>query len=185
MINEILADAKSHMDKSLKAIQQEMASIRTGRATSSLLDTIRVEYYGTQAPVKQVASISAPEPRLLTVHPWEPRMIPIIEKAILTANLGLNPSNDGTTIRIPIPPLNEERRRELVRMVGTLAEGARVAIRNIRRDANDLLKAYQKDGEVSEDDSRRTQEEVQEMTNEYAQKVDEILEKKEEEIMEV
>lgn len=185
MVNDILTDAKASMQKALEALHHEFASVRTGRASTHLLDQIRVEYYGSQVPVNQVANVGAPEPRLITVAPWDKSSIPIIEKAIRESNLGLNPSNDGTIIRLPIPPLNEDRRKELVKVVRQYAEESRVSVRNHRRDANDLVKAGQKDGEIPEDDAKRASEQIQDLTNAYIKQIDETLKDKEEEIMEV
>ena len=185
MVKEILAEARTGMQKAIEAFQHEMATIRTGRANTSLLDTIRVDYYGTKTPLNQVANIGIPEPRLLTIQPWDKGSIPAIEKAILASNLGLVPSNDGNIVRLPIPQLTEERRKELVRVVRHLAEEGRVSVRSARREANEFLKEAQKDGEVSEDDSKRGQTQVQELTDEFVKKVDALLEEKEEDIMEV
>lgn len=185
MIREILAETKSQMEKALKAVQHEMATIRTGRATTALLDGVRVDYYGSHVPLQQVASIGVPDPRLLTIQPWESKMIPAIEKAIMASGLGLMPSSDGKIIRLPIPQLTEERRRDLVKLVRKLAEEGRVAMRNARREANETLKDAEKEGLVTEDDARRTQKEVQELTDEYIRKVDAVLHAKESEIMEV
>lgn len=185
MIDEIRSEVKQGMEKSLAGLQRELASIRTGRATTSLLDRIRVDYYGSMVPVKQVANIGVPEPRLIAIQPWEPKMVPVIEKAVLSSDLGLTPVSDGRIIRLPIPQLTEERRRDLARMVRKLAEEGRVSIRNVRRDANELLKEAAKEGEIPEDDSHRAQKEIQELTDEYTRKVDQVLETKEQEIMEV
>ena len=185
MVKEILSDARSGMQKAVEAFQHEMMTIRTGRASTSLLDTIRVDYYGSKSPIHQMASIGVPEPRLITIQPWDKSTISAIEKSILASNLGLVPSNDGSTIRLPIPQLTEERRKELVRMVRQLGEEGRVAVRNTRREANELLKEAQKAGEVAEDESKRGQHQVQELTDEYVEKVDVLLKEKEEEIMEV
>jgi len=185
MVKEILAEARSDMQKGIGAFQHEMTTIRTGRASTSLLDTIRVEYYGSNTPLNQVANIGVPEPRLLSIQPWDKAVIPAIEKAILASNLGLVPQNDGNIVRLPIPQLTEERRKELVKMVRQLAEEGRVSVRNARREANELLKEAQKEGEVSEDDSKRGQAQVQELTDDFVKKVDALLVEKEEEIMEV
>lgn len=185
MINDIIHEARAHMQKAVESVQHEMALIRTGRATANLLDVVRVEYYGAHVPVHQVATIGVPEARLLTVQPWDKSAIPAIEKAILASGLGLTPSNDGTTIRLPIPQLTEERRRDLVRVVHKLAEEGRVSIRNARRDANEMLREGEKEGEIPEDDSKKAQRQVQELTDEYIKKIDEILKRKEAEIMEV
>ncbi len=185
MVNEILAETKGAMQKAIEAFQHEIATVRTGRANTALLDAIRVEYYGSQVPINQVANVGIPEPRLITIQPWDKTVIPAVEKALLASNLGLVPSNDGTIIRLSIPQLTEERREELVRVVRQVAEEGRVSVRNARRDANDLLKEAQKDGEVPEDDAKRGQDQVQKLTDEFVDKVDELLQEKEKEIMEV
>ncbi len=178
-------DAEERMNKTLEAVREELAKIRTGKATTSLLDTIKVNYYGTVVPLKQVANITVPEPRLLAVQPWEKNLIPEIEKAIMKSELGLNPTNDGKIIRIPFPPLTEERRKELVKLVKKMAEEGRIAIRNIRRDVNDHIKKAQKNHELTEDQEKDELEEIQKLTDEFIKKIDEILADKEEEIMEV
>ncbi len=178
-------DAEERMNKTLEAVREELAKIRTGKATTSLLDTVKVNYYGTLVPLKQVANITVPEPRLLSVQPWEKNLIPEIEKAIMKSDLGLNPTNDGKIIRIPFPPLTEERRKELVKLVKKMAEEGRVAIRNIRRDVNDHIKKAQKNHELTEDQEKDELEDIQKLTDEFIKKIDEILADKEEEIMEV
>lgn len=183
-IKSVKKDAESRMEKSIEHFQHEMSTIRTGRATPSLLDVVKVDYYGSKMPINQLASITAPEPRLLVVQPWDKNAIQPIEKAIQESDLGLNPSNDGNVIRIPIPELSQERRQNLVKLVKKLAEETRIAIRNIRRDANDTLKKMQKNHEISEDEMHLGMEEVQKLTNDFIKKVDELLEIKEKEIME-
>ncbi len=178
-------DAEDRMNKTLEAVREELAKIRTGKATTSLLDTVKVNYYGTMVPLKQVANITVPEPRLLAVQPWEKNLIPEIEKAIMKSELGLNPTNDGKVVRIPFPPLTEERRKELVKLVKKMAEEGRIAIRNIRRDVNDHIKRAQKNHELTEDQEKDELEEIQKLTDEFIKKIDEILTEKEEEIMEV
>ena len=173
------------MDAAIEHFKKEMAGMRTGRASVALIDGIRVDYYGTPTPLKQVANLSVPEPRLITVQPWEPALIKEIEKAITAAGLGLNPANDGKLIRLPIPPLTEERRKELGKVCKKHAEEAKVALRNIRRDSNEEQKKLQKDGKMSEDELRRSEAETQKLTDQYVQKVDQILVAKEKEIMEV
>jgi ribosome recycling factor len=185
MVDEILSEGKKGMQKAVDAFNHEMATVRTGRASSALLDGIRVEYYGSQVPVNQVATVAVPEPRLITIQPWDKSAIGPIEKAIQTSNLGLTPSNDGTIVRLPIPQLTEERRMELVKVVRHMAEEARVSIRNQRRDANELLKDGQKEGEIPEDDSKRGHDQIQKLTDEFVAKIDELLKEKEDEIMEV
>ena len=185
MIKKIESEAKSRMEKTLEAIRHEMTTIRTGIASTALLDGIRVEYYGSMLPLNQVANIAAPEPRLLTIQPWDKKALPVIERALMSSDLGLTPSNDGHTIRLPIPQLTGERRKELAHVVRKFAEEARISIRNIRRDANEHLKKGEKRGEISEDDRRRAQDEVQKLTDEFIKQLDEVLEHKEAEIMEV
>ncbi len=178
-------ETEEKMKKSIEAVRNELAKLRSGRASTSLLDGVKVDYYGTMTPLNQAANVSAPEPRLLTVQPWDKSMLPVIEKAILAANLGLNPANDGTIIRIPIPQLNEERRKELVKLSKKYAEDGRVAVRNIRREANEHIKKAEKDHKISEDDSKHAQEKIQKLTDDYIKKIDEIIVQKEKEIMEV
>lgn len=185
MVNAIIKNAEDRMQKSVEANRDELARIRTSKASPSLLDSVRVDAYGSHMPLNQVASIATPDPRLITVQPWDKSLVSEIEKAILKADLGLNPSHDGQLIRIPIPPLNEERRQEYVRICRKIAEDGKIAIRNIRRDANDQIKKMEKDHEISEDESRRLQTQVQEITDRYVKRVDEILQHKEAEIMEV
>jgi ribosome recycling factor len=185
MIDEILKDAEERMGKSLAAFRRELGGIRTGKATTALLDAIKVECYGQVMPLNQVASISVPESRLLLVQPWDRTIVSAVEKAIHKSSLGLVPNTDGNVIRLAIPPLTEERRHDLVKVVRKHAEDARVSVRNIRRDANEHLKAGQKDGAISEDDSRKAVEKVQDVTNKYIEDIDKSLKAKEEEIMEV
>lgn len=180
-----LAEARAQMEKALEALRREFASVRAGKATPALLDTVRVEAYGSKLPINQVGTVSAPEPRLVVVQPWDKSLIPAIEKAIREAQLGLNPSNDGSVIRIPIPPLTEERRKEMVRMLHKMAEEGRVAIRHARQEAREAIKRRQQAHEVSEDDARRELDEVQRLTDEYIAKVDQLLKAKEQEVMEV
>ncbi len=185
-MDELFADAKNRMEKAVEAVRREFAKIRTGKATVSLLDGVKVEYYGSAAPLRQVANISVPEARLLVVQPWDKKIIGDIEKAIRSADLGLNPSSDGNLIRVPIPALTEERRKEMVRYVHKLAEEGRVAIRNVRRDVNESLKKKLKDAEISEDDFHRAHDKtVQEMTDEHIHEIDHVLAAKETELMEV
>lgn len=177
--------AKDRMERALEAMRREFASVRTGKASPALLDSVRVEAYGGQVPLNQVGTVSVPEPRLLTIQPWDRSLIKAIERGLQESDLGLNPSNDGTMIRIPIPPLTEERRREFVRLLHKMAEEGRVAIRQARKDVNDEIKHRQKDGELSEDEARREQDEVQKLTNQYVERVDELLKRKEAEVLEV
>ncbi len=169
----------------MESFRRELASVRTGRASVGLLEGITVEYYGAPTPLKQVAALSVPESRLIVIQPWEPRLIADIERAIMKSDLGLTPTNDGKVIRVPVPPLTEERRKELVRLVRKKAEEARVAVRNIRRDVNETLKRMEKQEHISQDETKRALEEVQKLTDEYIKKIDEILQRKEKEIMEV
>jgi ribosome recycling factor len=185
MIDELLEDGKRRMDKSVEAALHEFNTVRTGRASAALLDRIAVDYYGEKTPVKQLATINVPEPRMLTVQPFDPTSLKSIERALLESDLGLNPSNDGKIIRLPIPQLTEERRKELVKVVRHLAEEGRVAIRNVRRDVMHDLKELAKDGDVGDDEERRAEERLQKLTDEHVARVDELLRKKEEEIMEV
>ncbi|GAB4321327.1 MAG: ribosome recycling factor [Candidatus Zixiibacteriota bacterium] len=185
MIAEIKADAEDRMKKAVDATSHEFSKIRTGKATTALLDGIRVEYYGTKVPLNQAANLAVPEPRLITVQPWEKSMAPEIVKEIQKSDLGLNPIQDGGLIRIPIPPLNEERRKDLVRLCKKLAEEGRVAIRNVRRDANERLKKAEKDKQISEDEHHRTADEIQKLTDEYVAEIDKLVAAKEAEVMEV
>ena len=185
MIADIKKDAEQRMQKSIESLKHDLAKVRTGRAHPSLLDQVTVDYYGSDVPLSQVANISTEDARTLKVVPWEKPMASKIEKAILISNLGLNPSNDGTVIRVPLPALTEERRRDLVKVVKGEAEGARVAIRNIRRDANGDFKALLKEKEISEDEERRATDDIQKLTDHYIKEVEAVLEKKEKELMEV
>ncbi|MDX6449160.1 MAG: ribosome recycling factor [Gaiellaceae bacterium] len=183
--DDLIKDAESRMDKSVEHARVEFNTVRTGRASAALLDRIQIDYYGTQTPLKQLATINAPEARLLTVQPFDPGSIKAIEKAIQESELGLTPSNDGKMIRLPIPQLTEERRKELVKVVRNLAEGHRVAVREIRRDAMRHLKELVVNGEVGDDDERRAEDRVQKLTDDHTKQIDEQLKHKEAEIMEV
>ncbi len=185
MIELTKTEAKERMVKSIKALENDFNTLRTGRATPALLDGVKVDYYGTPTPLNQTANISVPEARLLVIQPWDKSTLGIIEKAIQSADLGFNPSNDGKVIRINIPPLTEDRRKELVKVAKNNAEQSRVAIRNIRRDANEELKKAQKNSEITEDDLKRGETEIQKLTDDHIAKIDEILKTKESEIMEV
>ena len=185
MIDEILKDAEERMGKSLVAFRRELGGIRTGKATTALLDGIKVEWYGQVMPLNQVASISVPESRLLLIQPWDRTIVSEVEKAIHKSSLGLVPNTDGNVIRLAVPPLTEERRHDLVKVVRKHAEEARVSVRNIRRDANEHLKSGQKDGAISEDDSHKAVDKVQKLTDKYIEDVDTSLTAKEKEIMEV
>ncbi len=185
MINDVLQETKERMAKSEKAFVKEMTKVRTGRASQAILDGVFVDYYGTQTPLPQMATVSVPESRLITVKPWDVSVINQVEKAILKANIGLTPSNDGKLIRISIPPLTEERRKEIAKSVSKTCEDYKVAVRNIRRDSNEMLKELQKDGDISEDDSFKGQKLVQEATDDYIKTLDKIFAEKEKEILEV
>lgn len=185
MIETILENTSERMDKAVRALRRELATIRAGRANVSMLDKVLVEYYGSQMPVNQVATVSTPEPRQLMIQPWDKGMLTEIERAIQKSDLGLNPMNDGGVIRLVIPPLTEQRRQELVRLVKKTAEESRVAVRNIRRDANDELKKLEKSGDASEDDTRRASEKVQNLTDKFVAEVDQAATAKEQEILEV
>lgn len=185
MEKEILKKVEERMKKAVEHLRQELATVRTGKATTALLDPVKVEYYGSQVPLNQIAGVSAPEPRLLVVHPWERTMVPEVEKAIQKADLGFNPASDGTIIRIPIPSLTEERRLDLVKLVKKMVEEGRVTVRNMRRDGNDETKKREKEGGISEDVSRKTQSEMQKLTDKHIAMMDELLSKKEAEVMEV
>ncbi len=185
MIDDLIEDAVHRMDVSVDATQTKFNTVRTGRASPALLDRIQIDYYGSKTPLKQLATINAPEPRLLTVQPFDPSSLRQIERAIQESDLGLTPSNDGKVIRLPIPQLTEERRKELVKLVRGMAEEGRVAVRNVRRDVMHHLQELVKNGEVGDDEERRAEERVQKLTDEHVKKIDELLKHKEAEIMEV
>lgn len=185
MDKKVIDEAERKMKSSVEATRREMATIRTGKATTSLLDTVRVNYYGNMVPINQTANVSAPEPRMLLIQPWDKSMVEEIKKAVLKSDLGLNPTDDGMVIRIPIPSLTEERRKDLVRTVKLMAEEGRVKVRGIRREANDKLKGLEKDKSISEDDSRKAQSEIQKITDKYVEAIDGVLDNKQKEIMEV
>ena len=185
MIEDLLDDAKRRMDKSVEATAHEFTTIRTGRAAAALLDRVKVDYYGQETPLNQLSTINVPEPRMLTIQPYDPSSIKTIERAIQESELGLTPSNDGKIIRLPIPQLTEERRKELVKVVRHLAEEGRVAVRNVRRDVMHHLKELVKDGDVGDDEERRAEDRAQKLTDEHVAKIDDLLKRKEEEIMEV
>ncbi len=185
MVGQVLRETEEKMKKVIEATRREFGTIRTGRARPSLLENIKVDYYGVLTPLNQMAQIAVPEARLLTIKPWDKSQIPMIEKAILKSDLGLNPNSDGEIIRLSIPQLTEERRKELVKVVKKKAEEERVAIRNIRRDANDELKMYKDEGEIPEDNMYKGLDDIQKLTDDYIAKVDQLLEEKEAEIMEV
>lgn len=185
MIEDLKKDAATRMHKALEALQDNFSKLRTGRAHTSLLDHITVEYYGSPVPLNQVANVTASDSRTLTITPWEKTMVQAIEKAIMTSDLGLNPNTTGTTIRVPLPPLTEERRRELVKVVRQEAEGGKIAVRNIRRDVLGDFKSLLKDKDITEDDERRAQEDVQKLTDKHIAEIDEMLAKKEQELLDV
>lgn len=184
MIDETFQETSERMSKSIGALQVELKRVRTGRASTSLLDGIKVVYYGTSTPLNQMATVAVPESRLITIQPWDLSAIKEIEKAILKSDLGLTPSNDGKLIRINIPPLSEQRRKELVKLVQKTCEEYKVALRNVRRDSNELIKGFKKDGEISEDDAFKAQDRIQKITDEHIQQVDEVYKVKEKEILE-
>jgi ribosome recycling factor len=181
----VLEDAKEHMEKSLEHLAAELRTIRAGRATPSMLDGIRVEYYGSQSPLAQMATVSAPQPDLLVVQPWDRSALGDIERAIIAANVGLNPNNDGSLIRLPVPPLSEERRRDLVKTARTRCEEGKVAIRNVRRHSKDHAKSTQKEENLSEDMLYEAEDQIQQLTDSYIHRVEALMDRKEEEIMEV
>lgn len=185
MIKDIINDAEDRMKKSLEHLSKDLASLRAGRANPAMVEKLSVDYYGVNTPINQLANITVPEARLLVIQPWDKSMITDIEKAIMKSDLGINPSNDGNVIRIAIPQLTEERRKDLVKVVKKRAEEARVAVRNIRREANDMLKSSEKDKLISEDESKKGADEVQKLTDRHIKNVDSILQAKEKEIMEV
>ncbi len=185
MIADIIADAKQRMQKAIEATRHEFASLRTGRASPALLEQIRVDYYGTPTPINQLATITVPEPRLLVIQPWDKKFVKEVERAILKSELGLVPSSDGVHVRVPIPTLTEERRRELVKVAHRHAEEGRIAVRNIRREAKELLEELEEAGDVSEDDAKRAIEELQKLTDKAIADIDALLAAKDKEIMEV
>ena len=184
-VKEVEGSIKTRMDKALSDLQHEMATIRTGRASLSILDNLRVDYYGTPTPLNQIANLHVPEPALITIQPWDVSQIGLIEKVIRTSDLGLNPANDGKIIRLPIPPLTEERRKELVKKLHGVAEHHRVAVRNIRRDGNDAVKKLFKDKKITEDDDKKAHDEIQKMTDTYMDKIDTASRTKEKDILEI
>lgn len=184
-MHPIIKDAKNRMDKTLETLRSELAKVRTGKATTALLDGIKVDYYGTLTPINQVGNLTVLDVHTLSITPWDKSMVPVIEKAILEANLGFNPVSDGTNLKIPVPPLTEERRRDFVKIVKKFGEDAKVAIRNVRRDANEHLKREQKEKKMSEDELKIAEEEVQKLTDQHIKMIDELLKHKEKEIMEV
>ena len=184
MIDDIYQETKEGMGKTVEALNRELQRIRTGRASLSVLDGIKVDYYGTPTPLNQMATLAVPESRQITIQPWDASVIKDIEKAILKSDLGLTPSNDGKILRISIPPLTEERRKELVKVIHKICEDHKVTVRNIRRDSNELLKSLKKDGDISEDEAFRSQDQVQKITDEHIKRIDECYSEKEKEILE-
>ena len=184
-MHQILSDANNRMNKTLEALRAELAKVRTGKATTALLDGIKVDYYGTPTLISQVGNLSVLDSHTLSITPWDKAMVQVIDKAILEANLGFNPISDGTNLKIPVPPLTEERRKDFVKLVKKFGEDAKVAIRNVRRDANEHLKKEEKDKKISEDDLKHNESEVQKLTDHHIKMIDEILKHKEKEIMEV
>jgi ribosome recycling factor len=184
MINDIYQETRESMRKSIEALDRELKRVRTGRASLSILDGIKVDYYGTLTPLNQMATLAVPESRLITIQPWDISVIKDIEKAILKSDLGLTPADDGKILRISIPPLTEERRKELVKVVHKMCEDHKVSLRNVRRDSNELLKSLKKDGDISEDEAFKAQDEIQKITDEQVKLIDECYTKKEKEILE-
>jgi ribosome recycling factor len=184
-MHQLIKDASNRMDKTLEALRSELAKVRTGKATTALLDGVKVDYYGSLTPVNQVANVTVLDPHTLSITPWDKAMVQIIDKAILEANLGFNPISDGTNLKIPIPALTEERRKDFVKLVKKFGEDAKVAVRNVRRDANEHLKREEKEKKMSEDDLKHSEEEVQKLTDNHIKLIDDILKHKEKEIMEV
>ena len=185
MVRKILKEAEDRMKKAVEVVRQEFVKIRTGRASTALLDGVKVEYYGTQTPLNQVANVSTPDVHTILIQPWEKSMVPVIDKAVLAANLGLNPVSDSTLVRVPIPPLNEERRKELVKLVKKFAEDGKIAVRNVRRDCIEHLKKAEKDEHFSEDERKRAEQEAQKLTDKMIADIDSLIAQKEKEIMEV
>lgn len=185
MLKDILNQGQTGMEKAIKALRRDMARVRTGRASTSLLDDIMIDYYGTPTSLSQVASLSVPEPRLITIQPWEKNLIADIERAIYKSDLGLNPSSDGQMIRLPIPALTEERRKEMAKQVRKMGEDARISIRSARREANETLKLLEKDKDITADDLKQGEKEVQQLTDDFVSKVDTVVKDKEQELMDV
>jgi ribosome recycling factor len=184
-LKDIRAQLKTRMEKAVEDFRREMAATRTGRASVHMLDTVNVEYYGSQMPLNQIAQVHAPEPQLITVQPFDPTSLPAIEKAIRTADLGLNPMNDGKLIRVPVPPLTEERRKDMVKHLHKILEEHRTAVRNIRRDGNDAIKKAMKDKKITEDDEKRAMDEIQKLTDDEIKKMEDMSKAKEKEVMEI
>ncbi len=185
MIDEVYMEAEEKMEKTVNYYKEELKTVRTGRASSSLFERVTIDYYGAPTPLPQVATINVPEPRLITIQPFDPSIIKDIEKAIMSSGMGFNPSNDGRLIRVPIPQLTEERRKELVKHIKKMSEEAKLAVRNERRDANDKIKKLEKNKEISEDEAKKAVSDIQDLTNEYVKKIDELTERKEKDVMEI
>ena len=185
MIADVKSNASAGMSKALESFKRDLSKVRTGRASLSLLDDIKVDYYGTPTPLNQVGSLAVPEPRLITIQPWEKNLIGEIEKAILKADLGLNPNSDGQVVRLVFPPLTEERGKEMVKQVKRMGEDAKVGIRNVRREANDTLKKLEKDKEITEDEQKRGEKEIQDLTDDFVARVDTVIGEKEKDLMEI
>jgi ribosome recycling factor len=185
MIADLKSRTRGGMDKAVEALRRDLSKVRTGRASVAILDDVRVDYYGTPTPLNQVGSLTVPEPRLITIQPWEKKLIPEIERAIQKADLGINPTSDGITIRLVFPPLTEERRKEMVKQVKKMGEEGKIAVRSARRDANEALKKLLKDKAISEDDEKRDEKEIQELTDDYVARIDKIVADKEKELMEI
>jgi len=182
---DLKSRTRGGMDKAVEALRRDLSKVRTGRASVAILDDVRVDYYGTPTPLNQVGSLTVPEPRLITIQPWEKKLIPEIERAIQKADLGINPTSDGITIRLAFPPLTEERRKEMVKQVKKMGEEGKIAVRNARRDANEALKKLLKDKTISEDDEKRGEKEIQELTDDYVARIDKIVADKEKELLEI
>ncbi len=184
-MEQVIKDARARMDKTLEALRNELAKVRTGKATTALLDGIKVDYYGNMTPINQVANVTVLDAHTLSITPWDKSVVSHVEKAILEANLGFNPVNDGTNLKVPVPPLNEERRKDFVKLVKKFGEDGKVAVRNVRRDANEHLKREEKNKKISEDQLKEAEDKVQKLTDEHIQKIEDLLKHKEKEIMEV
>lgn len=185
MYNDVIKKARSGMDKAVESLKKDMTKVRTGRASTSLLDDVMVDYYGTPTPLNQVGTLAVPEPRLITIQPWEKKLLADIERALFKADLGLTPTSDGNLIRLVIPPMTEERRKEMGKVVRKMGEDAKVGVRSARRDANDSMKKLEKNKEISEDDLKRGEKEIQDVTDSYVAKIDDLVAHKEKEIMEI
>lgn len=183
--DDVFSKTRAGMERAIDALKKDFGKVRTGRASIALLDDVRIDYYGTPTPLNQVGTLAVPEPRLITIQPWEKKLIPEIQKAILKSDLGVNPSSDGQLVRIAIPPLTEERRKEMAKMIKRMGEEAKIAVRNARREGNEALKKLEKNKEISEDDLKRGEKEIQDLTDQYVKKTDDVVAIKEKEVMEV